>query len=213
MAENNKGRILYGFQRNNHPPVIKDYIINENGEVLENKSNENIETETNETITTASENEDNKKNTDSYKNSKLQSNIDTYGNNGNKNIDTFFNTALLDNEFMYGNGGYGYGYNNLGGYPYLAQQNYQYTQNNQQRTVSDDNNTSTQDTVKPAELKKEKKFRIQKNVDTYRDEKTPSLKTKFSNIKNSVTGFFNRFKPNKNVEFPVYKEPLDEITE
>jgi len=33
IPPNNAGRILYGFQKNDEPPVVKDYLINENGEI------------------------------------------------------------------------------------------------------------------------------------------------------------------------------------
>ncbi len=126
LPPNNTGRILYGFRRNNEEPIIKDYLIDQNGNITENQqnqsdnnANENADNEsevaksTNNTNAANDTNKENKKNIDTMQNSKLNTNIDSYRNH-NQNIDSFFNTALLDNEFMYGNGynAYGAGMNN-----------------------------------------------------------------------------------------------------
>ena len=208
IPENNQGRILYGFQRNNEQPIIKDYYIDQNGNMIENNQNSS-ENDSNNNVNddsvTASLDNESTKTTDTYKKSKLQSNIDTYGNFGRKNIDTFFNTALLDNEFMYGNGGYGYnGF--AGGYPYLAQQNYQYSQQNKQPITSDTTTDNTQHVDNIKSDKPKKKFTLTKNVDTYKNASTPSLNTKFANIKSSVSKFFGKFKNvNKNIDGSTYK--------
>lgn len=210
IPSNNQGRILYGFKHNNNPPVIKDYYIDENGEVIENSENPTPSIETNEQTENLTEN---KSNIDTYSNNKLNSNIDTYNNNNlPNNIDTFFNTALLDNEFMYGNNGYGngvYGMNN----PYM--QNYtNYERNNtingdnQQGNTQDTNNTET----KKSNKKEKKRFELKKNIDTYKDANEPSVKTKLGNIKNSITGFFSKFKKTDitdKIENPVYREEIN----
>ncbi len=203
LPSNNRGRILYGFQQNNNPPIIKDYYINENNELVDNTNKENTDiTEKNET---GNETESVSKNgVDTYKNNKLRSNIDTYHNtNLPHNVDTFFNTALLDNEFMYGNG---YGNNGYyGANPYM--QGYaNYERNN---TINGKDKTDdTQDGVDNKNSKKEKrKFKLQKNIDTYKDANEPDIKTKLGNIKNSITGFFSKFKSDdeKKIQNPVFE--------
>lgn len=202
LEPNNQGRILYGFRRNNEPPIIKDYTI-ENGEIKETDDTEsNAETVDNE------ENTNKIANIDTYTNTNLNSNIDTFGNR-NKNIDTFFNTALLDNE-LYGNG-YGYGMG-MYGYP-----NNNYYNNNMNAQNQNDarygvtNNVPRRDVDynRQAEPMKEnkKKFKITSNIDTYRDENTPTLSAKFEKIKTSVSSFFNKFKPSKN------QNPIQKLTE
>ena len=190
IPSNNQGRILYGFRQNNNPPVIKDYYINENGELIENNQNSNITNEeAQEELNDSSS--DNSNNIDTYQSNSSMSNIDTYNTaRPPKNIDSFFNTALLDNDFMYGNGnlnyGMGYGMNN----PYFA--NYTNYQNNATDGVNND--TSTQNEKKNENKKEKKKFRLKKNIDTFKDENEPDIKTKLTTIKNSISGFFNKFK-------------------
>lgn len=203
MNPNNRGRILYGFQQNNEDPIIKDYIVDENGELIENKTNEEVapsETENSEQA-----------NADTIKTSKFTPNIDTYRNQ-NSNIDTFFNTALLDNEFMFGNRGYGgFGYGNYGNYNPNFQPYYNNYPNQNYNNNTQYSNNEKQHTQNIETKKKSKKFKINKNIDTYKDDKTPSLKTRFSNIKQSVVGFFNKFKPkDERIQNPVYR---DETTE
>lgn len=200
IPSNNKGRILYGFQENNNPPVIKDYYIDENNNLQENN------TETNEKTTDNYE----KTNIDTYKDRKLQSNIDTYQNSHvNRNIDTFFNTALLDNEFMYGNGNggmYGYGYNGYAGNPYVN--NYSnYERGNTNDSVNKDIDTQNKDTNMKNNSKR-KKFKLTKNVDTYKDENTPNLKSKIDNIKSNIGEFFSKFSKtdlDNKIDNPIYK--------
>ena len=202
---NNKGRILYGFQKNNEEPIIKDYSIDENGELKDNTiDNQNIETN--------NEIEDVKKtNIDTYKNTNLKSNLDTFGNN-RQNIDTFYNTALLDNEFMYGNNGFAGGYGMYGyGNPNLNQYN-RYLQNNKDNTTnSTQNENITQDTETKLNNKKTKKFKLKSNVDTYRDANTPNVKTKINNFKQSISKFFKlKCKPNDEIKNPIYRyNPMD----
>lgn len=189
-TSNNTGRILYGFKQNNEPPVIKEYNLNENGEIVENTEQSPSETE--ETIT------ESKTNIDTYNNTALESNIDTYISNTPKNIDSFFNTALLDNQFMYGNGYNGYNmYNN----PYMN--NYP----NHMQNLPNNYNAQENQPIKQ-ENKKGKKFKIKKNVDTYMDENELDIKTKLGNIKNSITGFFSKFKKtdlDDKLEKPIYR--------
>ena len=199
---NNHGRILYGFQHNNNPPVIKDYYIDENGNVVEN----NIKNENNE-----NQEEDVTKNAniDTYKNSNLTTNLDTYNNsNLNHNIDSFFNTALLDNEFMYGNN-YGYGMNGYANSYMNHYQNYEKNTtshganqgNNTQNDVDNQNQTNQNN-------KEKKRFKLKKNIDTFKDENEPSIKTKLGNIKNSITNFFSKSKKmdlNDKIDNPIYR--------
>lgn len=207
LPSNNRGRILYGFKQNNNPPVIKDYYIDENGNIKENSS-ENIE------INQATQNDSNtenkevekKTNIDTYQNTALNSNIDSYYGNTPRNIDSFFNTALLNNEFMYGNNynnaGYGM-FNNANHYlaPYT---NYQ--MNNANYSVNQNQQTQS---VENKETKKEKKKKkLKKNIDTFKDENEPHIKEKLGKIKSSITGFLGKFKKSDlsdKVQNPVYK--------
>ena len=229
VPSNNQGRVLYGFQHNNNPPIIKDYYINENGEMIENsqdnktENSENNQTTENSDEVDANAMNENKTNIDTYKNTRLNSNIDSYYNyNLPRNIDTFFNTALLDNEFMYGNG-YGYGYGgmnnpygamnpNMAGYNNYERNNaingdvnHNNTQNIGQGNVNEINNTETK--------KEKKKIKLQKNIDTYKDENEPDIKTKLANIKNSITGFFTKFKKSDlddKIDNPVYRYRMED---
>lgn len=200
--DNNSAKILYGFQKNNEPPIVKEYEINQDGEITENS----VEVE--------STTDDQNSATDSYPTTNLKTNIDTYGPNY-KNIDTFFNTALLDNEFMYGAGGYPmngmYGMN-----PYTNQYN-QYAHNNQQvlndNQIVDNNeknNNIDEDYEQKNESKKVKKSKFSKNIDTYKNENTPDLKSRISDIKTSIKGFFSKISPNKdNIKNPLFREIED----
>jgi len=194
-------RLIYGYQENNNTPIIKDYSINENGEITENLPSENL-VDDNKTI-------------DSYASDPKNANIDSYYTNNRKNIDSFFNTALLDNEFMYGNkgvyGGYGYGMN-----PYINQysqyeknQKYNSNQgmNNNYYTPDIDNNTNNNVDTDGEKIgnKERKKFTITKNIDTYRDENTPDLKTRFNNFKQSITNSLNKVNPKEDIKRPIYK--------
>ncbi|MBR6779107.1 MAG: hypothetical protein IKM43_03075 [Clostridia bacterium] len=198
MPGNNQGRILYGFRRNNEPPVVKDYIIDENGQMIENNQNQEQTELVNQNEETLAD--ESNKNIDTYNQPLLKSNIDTFGNTRN-NIDTFFNTAWLDNNFMYGNGGYPYGMGMHNGYyPYV--QNRQNFNNFANTTESVNNDNNTQYTPKQTK----KKFKLKKNVDTYKDENTPTVSAKITTIKNNISNFFNKFsKKEKKVENPVYK--------
>lgn len=225
IPSNNQGRILYGFKQNNNPAVIKDYYIDENGKIIENKNsdqtteNQNTDQTTNNEQTPneqAINTNDNKNNIDTYKNSILTSNIDTYQTqNPPKNIDSFFNTALLDNEFMYGNGGYGYGMNNglYGANPYMNSY-YQYQQNNSINGVENKDNTQPIENtpIQPRDnnkkAKKNKKFKITKNIDTYQDKNEPHIKVKIAKIKDGITNFFTGFKNadlSEKTDNPIYK--------
>ncbi len=208
VVPNNYGRILYGFQHNDNPPIVKDYYIDENGNVVENdKSNEENSDETN----LDQEKENNKTNIDTYQNNNLNTNLDTYNNtNLNRNIDSFFNTALLDNEFMYGNGAYGMG--GMYGNPYM--QEYVNYEKNTSNSVNRNNNTqndvqNNNENISNPQTKKDKKgFKLKKNIDTFKDENEPDIKTKLGNIKNSISGFFAKFKKsdlNDKIDNPVYR--------
>ena len=115
---------------------------------------------------------------------------------------------------MYGNGGF---YNGM--YPNLMMNNYNNANlaNQPNSTYGNENGTNTQhkehviknDTKDIKENPNTK--RNKKNVDTYKNVNTPTLKTRFSNLKNSVSNFFSRFKkPNKNIEFPFYRDQTTE---
>jgi len=216
----NNGKILYGYQQNNNPPVIKEYSVNENGDLvgkqIENETNnENVN---NNNLMTLEENEK-KVNIDTYKDTNLVSNIDTYGNT-KQNIDTFFNTALLDNDFMFGgnnlanNGMHGnnLGYGGMyGGYPNIYQYAGYEQQNKLNNTNSVNNNLKSpnvEQTNTNQETKKtKKKFKLKSNIDTYKDENTPDIKTKINNFKSTIGNFFNRAKidDNHKVIAPIYK--------
>lgn len=198
LPENNTGRILYGFQRNNEPPVFKEYNIDQQGNIIENNIENDDKLDTTEEVNGNVEEE---KNVDSYKNKKLKSNIDSYRNNYN-NIDSFFNTALLDNEFMFGNGGM---YQNSGFYPMMYGGNYgrnfgaynnQYMQNydhnigyNNSYGMNKDYNTQNVEQTKK-QTKKKKSKSLKKNVDTYRDDTTLNPKQRFQNLKMKIANLF-----------------------
>ncbi len=211
LPPNNTGRILYGFQQNNQPPVIKDYLIDNNGNVVENKTNPSTshQTETkevDENSETATANNNSNKNIDTLNTKPTNSNIDSFYANTPHNIDTFFNTALLNNEFMYGNGYGSYGGNFAGGmggygagfpYGYNQYQNYQNASNNPNYGVNNNNNTQDEDTQSNT-INKKSKFKLTKNIDTYKDANTPSLSVKLNNFKKNVSAFFEKFsKPEK----------------
>jgi len=191
LGQNINGNIMYGYRRNNEPPIYKNYSIN-NGEISENtEATEQVNNETENSII------------DSYNDTKLKSNIDTYGNS-RSNIDSFFNTAWLDNDFMYGNGGYGMPYGGAGmgmrnGYfPYI--ENNKLENNNLNTTNGVDNNTNTQENDNIETEKPKKKFKLQKNIDTYRDENTPTVSAKLTIIKDSISNFFDKFKSEQDAD-------------
>jgi len=193
MLYNTPNRLILGYQKNNEQPVVKDYTRNENGELVENS----LENENNDT------NSDNNSIVDTYNNNKLQTNIDSYYSNTPRNIDTFFNTALFNNEFMYGNGamnGFGYGFN-----PYMNN----YAVNNQINPNNNQiNNNDTQQVDKDNEKvgnKERKKFKLKKNVDTYKNENTPDLKTRLKNFKEKLSLSLNKIQPKDNIKNPVFR--------
>ena len=185
--------------------VIIDYLIHENVEMTDNETNQ-----------TNQENlENNNSTTDTYNQTNLTTNIDSYYSNNPKNIDSFFNTALLDNQFMYGNGGlyggYAYGMN-----PYLNQYaQYEKNQNyNSANGVNNTNNTQNIENIPSDNVdedgekignKERKKLNIKKNIDTYRDENTPDLKTRFNNFKQTISNAFGKIDPKNDIKHPVYK--------
>lgn len=222
LPPNNTGRILYGFQQNDNPPIIKDYLIDENGNMVENSDTlEQNDGNSNSQESAEEVSEEKSTTIDTYKNNALNTNIDTYQNRQTpRNIDSFFNTALLDNEFMYGNGGYGYaGMNGMYGPANPYMQNYaNYERNNTNYTPNNMNNTQHIETnqnnqQQETESKKETKIKkLKKNIDTYKDENEPDIKTKLGNIKNSINGFFNKFKIsdlkvdlNDKIDNPIYR--------
>lgn len=221
VPPNNQGRILYGFQHNNNPPVVNDYYIDENGELIKNTNPEQSEQNDNSTSENAIKVENNKTNIDTYQNKALKTNIDTYQNtNLPRNIDSFFNTALLDNEFMYGNSGYGYGgYNNFYGMQNPYMNNYtNYERNNttngnqNMNNTQNNNNSESPNSYQNQTRKEKKRIKLKKNIDTYKDENEPDIKTKLGNIKNSISGFFKNFNKSNlkidlgdKIENPVYR--------
>jgi len=75
--------------------------------------------------------------------------------------------------------------------------NVENTQHNEQKQ----NITSTK--------KERKKIQLKKNIDTYKDENEPDIRTKLGNIKNTISGFFSKFKKsdlNDKITNPVYRE-------
>ena len=183
---NNNNQITFGYKKNNEEPVIKNYTLDEKGELVENTTDSNT-TESN--------------NTDSYIKNNPKTNIDTYySNNQRNNIDTFFNTALFNNELMYGNGGYGFN-------PYMNQYyNYSNQKTNQNHNNQIDENTNVgidEDGEKIGN--KEKKFKLKKNIDTYRDANTPSLKARITNFKDKISGVLGNINPKENLKNPIYR--------
>lgn len=192
LGQNLNGNIMYGYKRNNEPPIFKNYSIN-NGEITENA----VEVE-------QVENESENATIDSYADNKLKTNIDTYGN-ARSNIDSFFNTAWLDNDFMYGNsGGYGMPYGGAGMgmrngyYPYV--ENNKVENDNLNTSNGVDNTSNTQQNENIENKKPKKKFKLEKNIDTYRDENTPTVSAKLTIIKDSISNFFDKFKNNEEAE-------------
>ncbi len=200
LPPNTHGRFQYGYRYNNQPPVYRDYLIR-NGKFEENQQN-NTDNQTQEVDNSAESNQ-----------TKLKSNIDTYGNN-NQNIDSFFNTALFDNEFMYGNNAYGFGgVNPITNYAMQQEQNVNCencnNRNNCNNCDSYNQNNTTESgniNVNTQHNENKKRFEIKKNIDSYRDETTKSPKEQFEAIKTSVTNFFSKFSSNKakNVDNPIY---------
>lgn len=191
---NMRGEILYGFRKNNEDPIIKNYTI-ENGEITENQLNNQTDENT----------ADDDQESTEIPQTNNKTNIDTYNTN-KKNIDSFFNTALLDNRFMYGNG------NNMYN-PYMNyNNNYANMQNNVNNTTNGVNNIeNTQDTGmnnnQNTDTTKKKEKRFKKNIDTYRDENTPTLSARFKNFKQSVSEFFSKFKKPNDAHYrtPIHK--------
>ena len=69
------------------------------------------------------------------------------------------------------------------------------------RDIEENNNKKESTTEK-------KRLKIKKNIDTFKDENEPDIKTKLGNIKNSITRFFSKFKKSDlkdKVENPVYR--------
>lgn len=226
---NNQGRILYGFQQNNEKPIIRDYLIDKDGKISENK--------TDDTQTTDNEqnSDSNSEKTENTATPWLTPNIDTYGN-FMSNIDTFYNTALLNRYNGFGRNGFGYGYGGFGGgfgvpgiygynYPNMmpnngyANSNLNNTLNNTNQNNQQNKNDNTTESINPMlntqdnqrqniskQKQNKKKFKIVKNIDTFKNADTPTPKQRFAKIKTSVNEFFAKFKkPNKDVQNPIYK--------
>lgn len=190
LPPNNNGRILYGFSENGNKPILKEYTVDENGELTGKVIEENQQTD-----------KQNKSNIDSYKNSILAPNIDSYANN-RRNIDSFFNTAWLDNDFMFGaNNQFGRGYTNNMYNPNLYQyENYEKSNQANENSNLNNINNSTKD------VKQNKKFKLKSNIDTYRDSNTPDIKTKIKNFKASVDNFFKlKTEPKNKIIAPIFK--------
>lgn len=209
---NNYGRILYGFKQKGQPPVIKDYSLDKDGNIIEN------------TEETSNDNETDSSNK-VEQNSLLCPNIDSYGN-FNSNIDSFFNTALF-NRYNMGRNGFGgfnpyyFGYPNM--YPAnnyntnLNMQNpniQQTAPSNHENSQADNNATAgvnaNVNTQNIEHRKKPKIIRLAKNIDTYKTADTLTPKQRFLQIKNSVSNFLGRFKrDDKEVENPIYQMQTD----
>ncbi len=209
LRENELGRVSYGYRYNNEQPEYKSFSIDKDGKINE-ISDEKADNEDKMNNEVDSNNNTKKGNIDTYIEPMLKTNIDTLYGNQRKNIDSFYNTALFDNEFMYG--GNGYGYNMYGMNPYMNNANGNYIRENQNNNPAEQNsnNTRSSDTQSDStqNKRKRKKFKLNKNVDTYKDENTPSPKARINNFRESVNEFFAKFsKPNKrdNVQNPIYK--------
>lgn len=181
---NNQTNLTYGYQKNNEQPIIENYLLDENGNVIKNQENNEVEE-----VETKNE----MKNIDTYQNNMLNSNIDTFGNRRN-NIDTFFNTAWLDNNFMYGAGGINNrGFNGFGyGYPNNQMFNKTPEQNDVATSGVDNSNNTQHNKIE----KQKRKFKLEKNIDTYRNENTPTVSAKLTFVKD----FFKQFKGDNNLE-------------
>ena len=67
------------------------------------------------------------------------------------------------------------------------------TQDNQRQNIS-------------KQKQNKKKFKIVKNIDTFKNADTPTPKQRFAKIKTSVNEFFAKFKKlDKDVQNPIYK--------
>ncbi len=227
---NNYGRILYGFRQNEQPPVIYDYLIDKDGNLTENKdakdANENKTDYSNDNSAQSEENSTTEQNAtdDTKKRTWLTPNIDSYGN-FRSNIDTFYNTALW-NRYNYGrNYGYGNFYgapNGFGGYNQGMYNNFynpNYNQNynpnmlnNYENTNNEGNALNTTNSVKQTQntqdiqKQSKKKFKLKRNIDTYKNDNTPTPKQRFAKVKTSIDGFFAKFKKNNknNLNNPTY---------
>ena len=219
---NNQGRILYGFTQNGKPPIVYDVMIDKDGKIIENAQN-NQEKDSTDNQNTTTENHDSVQNEQTKDNKRtwLTPNIDSYGN-FHSNIDTFYNTALLDRfAGAYGRNymgnGYGYYAPNMYGYPanygYGYNQNFNnanFNYNNDNTTNGVQNNANTQNNQVTAQKKPRKKIKLTKNIDTYKTDETLTPKQRFAKIKDSVGGFFAKFKKQKankqNSNFDTYSQ-------
>ena len=119
---------------------------------------------------------------------------------------------------MYGNR---YGATGMYGMANPYMQNYaDYERNNTINSGYNNHNTQNNETIenntdnKTENKKEQKRFKLKKNIDTYKDENEPDIKTKLGNIKNSISGFFSKFKKTgleDKLEKPVarYNSPND----
>ena len=55
--------------------------------------------------------------------------------------------------------------------------------------------------------KAKKKFKLQKNIDTYRDANTPTVSAKLTIIKDSISNFFSKLKNDDNAE--IVREKIE----
>ncbi len=210
---------LYNFNKNTNGKIIYRYKDNDKFDQKEYDIIDGKIIKNDETANSSEQNDQNNEdgqteqngNIDSYNQTNLNTNIDTYRNNMERNnIDTFFNTALLDNEFMFGNGA---NFN-----PYLLNQNrfngfYNnagYGVNNMntpQDNVNSDNNLQSERPVEGKKNDTKNKKKLQKNIDTYKDENTPTLQARFKNITKTISNFFNKLSADKKdkLKNPIYK--------
>ena len=220
LPPNNTGRILYGFRRNNEDPVIKDYLIDKNGNLVENEQNqpeknaENQNSQLTETKTiedqngNEAKNESKKNNIDTMQNNSLNTNIDSYRNH-NQNIDSFFNTALLDNEFMYGNGygnPYGAGMGNGLIYGNGINDNAAYYQNS--RTIPNNNQYSNQNN----NFINTTNYGVDNSKNTQQNENNPTYQTnsqrKKFKFKNNIDTYKDANTPSLSTRFGKVKKSI-----
>ena len=74
-----------------------------------------------------------------------------------------------------------------------------------------ENNNDTQENDTKTSKKPKKKFKINKNIDTYRTDETPTVSARLTQIKNNISGFFNKFSrpEDEEIENPVYRFKID----
>lgn len=125
-----------------------------------------------------------------------------------------FASPMQNSNNFYGGNGFGNAYNPYIAYNNLNKNDYYAapdnvltnTTNGVQNQLNTQDNQQTQNkTVKP-------KLKFTKNIDTYKTANTPTPKQRFAKIKDSVNGFFAKFKKPKkdDIQNPTYRlEPAE----